>query len=392
MMVMKDSLKRDKSVNRRRALLRGVVGLGAVSTAGCLDRFSPKGDDSSPEAGGTPNAIPATVEELIGMVYAPGGLGDRSFNDMARRGVRRASLEYDTRFGDEEPRGPEQIASAQRTFAASSTPSYDLVCCIGFPQTEPLAQNAAKFDEQSFAVFDAVVTDSNDELHPNVANYVFGADEGSVQIGYLAAALTQRTLSVGAGETRPDELVVGFVGGEEIPPVKQFEQGYKAGVAEHPGADVEVRSTYVGSFADISGGRTAAANLYDDGADIIYHAAGGTGIGVFQAAQEKGRFAFGVDSDQSRSNPRYADVILASMTKRLDNAVYRAVESLVEGEVSGGSVNTLGLEVEDETLSDASGVRVVYGNQLGDAIPDELKAEVEALGVDVARNGRPDSS
>jgi basic membrane protein A len=109
--------------------------------------------------------------------------------------------------------------------------------------------------------------------------------------------------------------------------------------------------------------------MYGEGADIVYHAAGGTGVGVFRAAQEEGRYAIGVDSDQSRSAPEYKDVILASMVKHVDTAVYNSVSNIVNDEYNGGEVTALGLQ--------SDGVEAVMGQQLGESIPDEVNTKLE---------------
>lgn len=355
----------------RRRLLGSAAGLCGLVTAGCLNRSDSGQSGTEPQSDvkGNTSDSPAAGGPLIGMVYAPGGLGDKSFNDMAHRGIQTAGLQYDTSFEYREPVDVQAVSNAQQQFADASDPPYDLICCIGFQQATPLETNATSFPDQSFAVFDTVVD------RPNVASYVFDAHEGSFQIGHLAARLTTQQLSAGAGETVPAETVVGYVGGKEIPPVQQFEAGYVAGVA-HGDDAVEVKSRYVGSFDDVEGGREAATALYEQGADIVYHAAGGTGIGVFQAAQQHNRFAFGVDSDQSRSSPRYADVILASMTKRLDNAVLRSIQGLTTDRFPGGTATALGLADD--------GVKLVYGNQLGTAVPTGLKSEVDEIGKRIA--------
>jgi basic membrane protein A len=324
---------------RRRRFLQALGGAAAFGTVGFLQ------DDVT----------------NVGMVYATGGLGDNSFNDMAHAGVQQAQEEFDVEYQNAEPDTPSDVANLQRRFAQSGNPDYDLVCCIGFVQREGLQQNAERFSDQQFMVVDTVVEKSN------VASYVFQEHQGSFQVGHLAGLLTTRDFSAGAGETN-DDPTVGFVGGQEVPLIEKFEAGYRAGVA-HANPDVEVLSAYSGSFSDPAQGQSIANSMYDNGADIIYHAAGGTGNGVFKAAQERGRYAIGVDADQSESLPDFADVILASMVKRVDEAVFRSVESVVNGNFEGGAVNELGLE-ED-------GVAAVYGKELGSEIPDEIKSQLE---------------
>ena len=325
--------------NTRRQVLGGIAGLAAFGSVGFLQD-------------GTTN---------VGMVYATGGLGDNSFNDMAHTGVQNAASEFDVTFQNAEPETPSDVATLQRRFAQSQNPNYDLVCCIGFVQSEGLQRNAQRFRDQNFMVVDTVVE------QPNVASYRFKEHQGSFQVGHLAGLLTTMDFSAGAGETN-DQTTVGFVGGQEVPLIRKFEAGYRAGV-QHANSDVDVLSAYSGSFNDPAQGQSIANSMYGNGADIIYHAAGGTGNGVFRAAQNNGRYAIGVDADQSQSLPDYQNVILASMVKRVDEAVYRSVENVHNGEFEGGSVNELGLE--------QGGVAAVYGQSLESEIPDEVKQQLE---------------
>nr|WP_246045754.1 BMP family protein [Halorussus ruber] len=297
----------------------------------------------------------------VGMVYATGGLGDNSFNDMAHAGVQRAQKEFNVQFQNAEPSSPSDVASLQRRFARSQNPDYDLICCIGFVQADGLKRNAQRFGDQKFMVVDTVVEQDN------VASYVFKEHQGSFQVGHLAGLLTTMDFSAGTGQTN-DATTVGFVGGQEVPLIKKFEAGYKAGV-KHANADVNVLSAYAGSFSDPAQGQSIANSMYNDGADVIYHAAGGTGNGVFRAAQNSGRYAIGVDADQSQSLPEYGNVILASMVKHVDEAVFRSIRRVTNDNFEGGAVNSLGLE--------QNGVEAVYGQGLKSDIPQQVKSALE---------------
>ncbi|UPV73531.1 BMP family protein [Halorussus limi] len=297
----------------------------------------------------------------VGMVYATGGLGDNSFNDMAHDGVQRAAEQLSVKFQNAEPGSPSDVATLQRRFARSRNPNYELICCIGFVQADALRQNAQRFSDQKFMVVDTVV-----EM-PNVASYVFKEHQGSFQVGHLAGLMTTMDFSAGAGQTN-DQTTVGFVGGKEVPLIKKFEAGYLAGV-QHANPDVNVLTAYAGAWNDPAQGQSIANSMYENGADIIYHAAGGTGTGVFRAAQSKGRYAIGVDADQSRSLPKYADVILASMVKHVDEAVFRSIRNVTNGNFEGGAVNRLGLE--------KNGVEAVYSSALESEIPQEVKSALQ---------------
>ncbi|ELY39747.1 BMP family lipoprotein [Natronorubrum tibetense] len=331
--------------NRRRFLTgAGVAGLTTI--AGCVGGF---GED-------------ADTEFNVGMIYASGGLGDNSFNDMAQSGIDDAVDDFDVSYDQAEPDDEGEFDGHQRDFAEGG--EYDLISCVGFAQEDALAENAPEYPEQNFMIIDTAGIEED-----NVRNYVFDEPGGSFQVGHLAGLLTAEEFSAGDGETNPDEDVVGFVGGVESPLIESFEAGFTAGV-EYANDDAEVISSYVGDFNDTSGGQEAALSMYQDhGADIVFHAAGATGVGVFQAAESEGRFAIGVDSDQSLEEEDYADVILASMVKRVDEAVYTAVESVVNDEFEGGETEELGLE--------DGGVEAVYGDTIGDEIPDEITDQVD---------------
>jgi len=186
-------------------------------------------------------------------------------------------------------------------------------------------------------------------------------------MGVLAGELSTTDFSAGAGSTDPDSTNVGFVGGVDSPVIRRFQAGFEAGV-DYATDDVDVITSYVGSYADPSGGQEAALSMYQSGADIVYHAAGATGVGVFQAAQDEGRFAFGVDQDQSVSEESFADVIVASMVKRVDTAVYESISNVIDDNHQGGSTTALGLE--------SNGVECVYGQEIGDDVPDDIVSSV----------------
>jgi basic membrane protein A len=364
----------------RREFLTGVGTAGGIALAGCTGGPTDDGgggdggDGGDGESTATPTATEAEDgdgsdgsdpnEETesptpsdpvnVGMVYATGGLGDGSFNDQAQQGIQQAESDFGISFGEAQPSSVSEFGNFQQQFARSTDPSYELICCIGFLQASALEENAPDFPEQDFMIVDSVVEADN------VASYVFAEHEGSYLVGQLAGMLTTRDFSAGAGSTAGDSTNVGFVGGVESPLIQRFQAGYEAGV-KAASEDVDVQTSYVGDFNDPSGGKEAALAMYNSGADVVYHAAGNTGTGVFQAAQEEDRFAIGVDRDQSVTKESFADVILASMVKRVDTAVYDAVEAVVDDEFEGGAVTALGLEQD--------GVDIVYGQGIGSEIP-----------------------
>jgi basic membrane protein A len=363
----------------RRKFLTGVGAGTGILLAGCVGGPQDEGgngngngndggdgDDSDDETD-TPTSTPMDPTN-VGMVYATGGLGDGSFNDQAQTGIQRAESELGIQFSEAQPSEPSEFANLQQQFASSEDPTYELVACIGFLQTSALAQNAADYPGQNFIIVDSVPETEDGELFDNVAAYTFAEHEGSYLVGQLAGLLTTQSFSAGAGSTRSDSTNVGFVGGVESPLIRKFEAGFTAGVnAASDGVDVQ--TNYVGDFNDPAGGREAALAMYNSGADIVYHAAGNTGTGVFQAAQDQGRFAIGVDSDQSITRDSYSDIIVASMVKRVDTAVLEGTESVVNDEFEGGVINALGL--------DDDGVGIVYGQQIGGGVPEGVTSQIE---------------
>ena len=364
----------------RRKFLKGVGVAGVAGLAGCTGgptengstQTDPSGGGSTNETGtGTAgNASGNTSEGTdaggsgttnVGMVYATGGLGDGSFNDQAQVGLKRAAKKFGIEYNQSEPDQASQFKTYQQSYAQSTSPDYELVSCIGFAQAEALGAVSEQFPDQKFMIVDATVDADN------VANYVFAEHEGSYLVGQLAGLLTTQEFSAGAGQTNGD-ATVGFVGGQESGLIKKFEAGYRAGV-KAANSDVRVLSTYVGGFNDPAGGKSAANSMYSQGADIIYHASGNTGTGVFAAAQEEGRFAIGVDRDQSLTKPSYSDVILASMVKRVDTAVFNSIKSVVNDNFQGGSTTALGLKDD--------GIAIVYGDGIGGQIPQNIKTQIK---------------
>ncbi|MFB6251461.1 MAG: BMP family protein [Halobellus sp.] len=355
----------------RRSFVKATGVAGIAGLAGCSggpSGGSAESTETTSQYGGGDGTETTAAETTassptahIGMVYATGGLGDGSFNDQAQQGALQAEEELGVSFNEAQPEQVSEFSTFQQQFAQSTDPVYDLICCIGFLQADAVTQTAGSYPDQNLMIVDSVVD------APNVASYTFKEHEGSYLAGLMASMLTTRDYSAAGGSTAGDSTSVGFVGGVESDLIKKFQAGYEAGVKAGD-EDVEVLVNYVGGFNDVAGGREAATAMYNSGADIVYHASGNTGTGVFQAAQEQGKFAIGVDRDQSITKPSYSDVILGSMVKRVDTAVYNSIESVVNDNFPGGTAVSLGLKDE--------GVALVYGDQLGSEIPQDVKDEI----------------
>jgi basic membrane protein A len=290
-------------------------------------------------------------------VFDVGGRGDKSFNDQAYAGLERAQKELGITFQTLETGEGADREAAMRQLAAGDA---SLIFGVGFLFTDDIRALALEFPGKHFACVDYTLNEG-DTLPPNLVALKFKEEEGSFLVGALAALVST------TGK-------VGFVGGMQIPLIKKFEAGYVAGVkAVSPRTQVIIK--YAGStgsaFKDPTKGKELALAEYNQGADIIYHASGSTGLGVFEAAREKGRLAIGVDSDQHDEAP---ENILTSMVKRVDVAVFDTIRETVEGRWSGG-VKVFGLADE--------GVTWVYDDRNKARIPDRAKATVDSLRTEI---------
>jgi len=254
----------------------------------------------------------------IGLVFDVGGRGDKSFNDAANVGVLRAQKELGVAVELLEPASSDDREAAMRLFAARG---FDLVIAVGFIFSSDVDRVAADFPRTRFACIDYAPPPTG--APPNVAGLVFHEEEGSYLVGGVAGLMTK------TGH-------VGFVGGMQTPLIRKFEAGYEAGVHAVCGG-CTVHSAYAGTtpdaFKDPAKGKALAIAEMGAGADVLYHASGATGHGVFEAAHDAGRWAIGVDSDQFAEMP---DTVITSMVKRADVSVFEAVRDVAEGRFEGG--------------------------------------------------------
>jgi basic membrane protein A len=293
----------------------------------------------------------------VGLVFDVGGRGDKSFNDAAYAGLERAQQELGVTFSTLETGEGADRETQMRQLAAGGS---QLVFGVGFLFSDDIYGLAQEFPGVKFACVDYTVKEGQ-KLPPNLVALEFKEHEGSFLVGALAGLLTK------TGK-------VGFVGGMEIPLIKKFEAGYRAGaLAANP--KVEVLVKYAGTtgtaFKDPTKGKELGLAEYNQGADIIFHASGSTGLGVFEAAREKGRLAIGVDSDQQAEAPGF---ILTSMVKHVETSVFDTIQELKEGRWQGG-IREFGLK-ED-------GVGWVYDDHNQALVPDHVKAQVDSLKAEI---------
>jgi basic membrane protein A len=299
----------------------------------------------------------AECDITIGLVYDLGGRGDQSFNDSAAVGLDRAKADFD--IADEcvtelEPSAGGENREELLNLVADQ--GADLVLAIGFLFAESVQAAATAHPDTSFGVVDTVVEATN------VRGMIFAEHEGSFLVG-AAAALKSETDHIG------------FIGGVEIELIQKFEAGYVAG-AKAINPDIIVDVAYISQPPDFSGfndpakGQEIATGMFDAGADVVYAAAGGSGGGLFQAAREAGTWAIGVDSDQALTAPDFADVIMTSMIKRVDAAVYSTIEDFVNGEFTTDPV---------EYGIAAGGIGYATTGGHVDDIADELEAFIQQI-------------
>jgi basic membrane protein A len=247
----------------------------------------------------------------VGLVLATGGLGDKSFNDISYAGCVKAQEELGVEFDYVETTAIAEYEGYQRDFAMSG--EYILIVCIGFDQAEPLSIVAAEYPDQNFALVDMAVD------NPNVASLTFRANEGSFLVGIVAGMMSE------TGS-------IGFVGGMDIPLIRDFWEGYEAGALWANPEITLAEPVFVGDWADPAKGKELTTSLIELGVDGIYSAAGKSGLGALEAAHDNGINGFGVDLCQCYLYPE----MVASMTKRVDEAVFEMILDALVDKFEGG--------------------------------------------------------
>lgn len=334
----------------------------SLTLAGC-------GSDTNGDNTGTPGGDDTASDIKVGMAYDVGGRGDQSFNDSAARGLDKAAEEFGFETQESEAADGEPESAREERLRTFADAGYNPIIAVGFAYSASVAKVAEEYPEVNFAIIDDEAAQAE-----NIANLVFAEEQGSFLVG-AAAALT----------TESDKI--GFVGGVEVPLIKKFEAGYIAG-AKQVNPDIEVDVTYLtqapdfSGFADPAKGRTAADGMFDNGADIVYHAAGGSGGGVFEAAaaadeQNPEKWAIGVDSDQYQTaDPSVQDIILTSMLKNIDVAVYEYLSAVNEGDVPSG-VTRYDLSVDGVGYSTSGGFIDDITDQLDEFKQQIIDGEIE---------------
>jgi basic membrane protein A len=266
----------------------------------------------------------------VGIVFDIGGKNDRSFNAAAWEGVQRAQKDLNICLYDVEPGNPMSIEPAMRAFAERN---FDLVIGVGFAQGPIMQKVATDYPNIKFAIVDGVIFEADGKTpKSNVASLVFREHEGSYLVGMIAASKNKTG-------------TIGFLGGMNIPLIHKFETGYEEG-ARSVNPKINILQNYVGvtdsAWNNPGKGKELALGQIEKGADVIFTAAGNSGLGAFDAVEQYGKnpttgeankFVIGVDSNQNMVKPGF---VLTSMVKRVDNAVYDVVKEVLDGKFEGG--------------------------------------------------------
>ena len=301
----------------KRLLLLIVIILLSFYLFGCSKTTTPPVQNNNTQV--TPNTTQSqnTTSSTfkVAMVTDVGGLGDQSFNDSAYEGLKRAEKELGAEIKVLESKS---MSDYETNLSSLAEAGYNMIFAVGFLMTDSVKKVAPRFPNVKFGLIDGRVEDL-----PNVTSCIFKEEEGSFLVGALAGLMTKSNK-------------VGFVGGIKGWLIEKFETGYRAGVmSSNPKAEILV--SYTGRFDDPGKGKETALAQFNQKADIVYHASGACGVGVIEAAKEKGKgfYAVGVDADQDHLAEGR---VLTSMMKRVDVAVFEATKNAKDGNIKSGIV------------------------------------------------------
>ena len=353
---------------RRMLSLTSALLAGALLVAGCGGGTNTASTSPSPTGGASSAAGGSSLK--VGLAYDIGGRGDKSFNDAAAAGLERAKAEFGVQAKELEARPGETEAQKEERLRLLAQGGYNPIVAVGFAYAGAVKKVAAEFPKTSFAIVD----DASFQA-PNVASLVFAEEQGSFLVG-VAAALKSKTGHVG------------FIGGVNTPLLQKFQAGFDAG-AKAAKPSIKIEDTYLTQPPDFTGfqdpakGKIAAQGMYQRGVDIIFAAAGSSGLGVFQAAKDAGALAIGVDSDQYNTvDATLKPVVMTSMIKKVDVAVYDFIKSVVDGSpltgvhtydlkaggvdysTSGGQVNDIKSQLDNYKQKIISG-EIIVPDKLG---------------------------
>ncbi|TLS37387.1 BMP family lipoprotein [Pseudalkalibacillus caeni] len=346
-------------------LMSAVLAAGTL-LSGCGSADNNEGTQN--EGGGEGNKN----DFKVAMVTDVGGVDDKSFNQSAWEGLQKFGKDNNLEEGKDYKYVQSTAASDyQPNLSGLIRDGYDLVYGIGFLMQQDIQTVAQQKKDAQLALVDSVAVNENGEPLENVASITFKEHQGSFLVGLIAGMQTKSNK-------------VGFVGGVTSELIKKFENGFKAGV-KTVNPDAEIYVQYAEDFASSEKGQAIANTMYGKGADVIYHAAGATGNGVFTEAKNRAKngeevWVIGVDRDQHEEGMP-ENVTLTSMVKRVDTAVYEVSKQTMEGNFPGGKVTEFGLE------EDGVGIAETKDNVSEDALKkvDEYKEKIKNGEVEVPK-------
>lgn len=293
-----------------------------------------------------------------------GVLGDKSFFDSANRGMEMAKKDFGIQVKTIEA-GIDPAKWKPALEDAAANEEYDILIVGTFQMSEFLQEVAPKYPDKKFIIYDVSVDYSKCDCK-NVYSVTYKQNEGSYLAGLYAGLMSQ-------------SKIVGVIGGQDIPVINDFIVGYKQGAKDAGVSEQNVIVQYAGGWNDPAKGKEIALAMYQQGADIVFNVAGGTGVGIFQAAQEVNKYAIGVDSDQAliieTTNPEQAKHILTSMMKNVDNSLYRAIKLYLEGKLPFGQAEALGIA--------EGGVGLAKNKYYEEMTPADVKAKIDQAEKDI---------
>lgn len=298
-------------------------------------------------------------DKPVALIVSQGGLGDQSYNDLAHSGFLRAVKE--TGLEGKAVESKEVVSQATEILRRASDADFGLIVDLEYAHGEPMLEVAKDYPDTKYVILNQVREGSN------IASVLFQEQEGSYLAGTLAALVTTDTSIKGIN----DKPVIGVIGGTKSAGIDKFISGYVEG-AKAANPNVVVKIAYSNNFGDPAVGLQMAKAMIEEGADVIYHVAGGTGMGVIQAAKEAGVYAIGVDTDQDGIAPGN---VLTSMVKHSDNAVETVIKDYAADKFPGGKTITLGLKENGVGLSEMKYTK--------DRIPPAILEKVEAAKQDI---------
>jgi basic membrane protein family protein len=291
------------------------------------------------------------------IVYT-GNLGDKSYNDSCNAGAKKAVEDFGIELKSLEGTTAQEW---EANLVAACEEGYDLIIGASSNIADYITEHAPNYPDVKFAVIDTTV-----DLD-NVESISFAQNQGSFLAGAAAAMFTQKTDIPNVN----DAHVIGWVGGMDIPVLHDFYTGYEQG-AKYIDPDVTILQAFAGSWTDPLKGKELTLAQYEQGADIVMNVASGTGTGILEAAKEADKYAIGVDLNQDADQPGH---VVTSMVKRVDNACYLVIQSVVEGTFNGGSTQYLSLAESGVSLTDFAEIK----KSLGEKFPQDIVDKCEEL-------------